>query len=189
MHRHGCILRTHRLPFIAQQPQVGFREHPGRLRRDRQISGQQKPWHAAGFLQYSPGIRRRHVPCMAGNKARPHEAVQRQLLHAASRYSADLCTAILNKRAALPGVACRVEEALAESISHLNNDLLEQYTELKTVLNTIPGGLTGEALVHYYHDEVFFRMQKVRTIIDHLETLVAADYWPVPTYYDLLFSV
>jgi len=117
------------------------------------------------------------------------DIIQRQLLHAASRYSADLCTAILNKRAALPGVACRVEEALAESISHLNNDLLEQYTELKTVLNTIPGGLTGEALVHYYHDEVFFRMQKVRTIIDHLETLVAADYWPVPTYYDLLFSV
>lgn len=32
-------------------------------------------------------------------------------------------------------------------------------------------------------------MQRVREIIDHMETLVAADFWPVPTYYDLLFSV
>lgn len=117
------------------------------------------------------------------------DLVQRQLLHAASRYSSDLCAAIVHKRTALPGISCRVEEALAESISHLNNDLLEQYTALKTAVHTIPQGLSGMALVNYYHDEVFARMQKVRGIIDHLETLVAADYWPVPTYYDLLFSV
>ena len=116
------------------------------------------------------------------------DMVQRQILNAASKYAADLCATILSKRAALPGISCRVEEALAESISHLNNDLMEQYTELKTAVNTVPA-VTGEALVNYYHDEVFVRMQKVRGIIDHLETLVAADYWPFPTYYDLLFSV
>ncbi|MBP3587661.1 MAG: glutamine synthetase III [Clostridia bacterium] len=117
------------------------------------------------------------------------DIIQRQLLNAASQYSSDLCSTILTKRAALPGVACRGEEALAESICHLNNDLLEGCADLKTAVNTVPKGLTGEALVNYYHDEVFARMQKVRAIIDHLETLVAADYWPVPTYYDLLFSV
>ena len=117
------------------------------------------------------------------------DMIQRQILNAASQYSSDLCSTILTKRAALPGVACRVEEALAESICHLNNDLLEGCADLKTAVNTVPKGLTGEALVNYYHDEVFMRMQKVRAIIDHLETLVAADYWPVPTYYDLLFSV
>jgi glutamine synthetase type III len=36
---------------------------------------------------------------------------------------------------------------------------------------------------------VFAGMARVRAIIDHLETLVAADYWPFPTYCDLLFSV
>ena len=30
-------------------------------------------------------------------------------------------------------------------------------------------------------------MTKLRATIDHLETLVAADYWPFPNYYDLLF--
>ena len=117
------------------------------------------------------------------------DMVQHHLLHAASRYSSDLCQTILTKRAALPGVSCRVEEALAESICHLNNDLLESYTALKTAIHTVPANLSGEELLHYYHDVVFDGMQKVRGILDHLETLVASDYWPYPTYYDLLFSV
>ncbi len=116
------------------------------------------------------------------------DMVQHHILSAASRYSADLCSAILAKRQALPGVTCRVEEALAESISHLNNDLLEQFTSLKTAVSTVPN-MTGIELVRYYHDVVFEGMNKVRSIIDHLETLVASDYWPFPTYYDLLFSV
>ena len=117
------------------------------------------------------------------------DMVQHQILNAASQYAASLCSTILTKRQALPGVTCRVEEALAESISHLNNDLLESYTELKTAVNTVPANASGLELLHYYHDVVFTKMNQVRAIIDHLETLVASDYWPFPTYYDLLFSV
>ena len=32
-------------------------------------------------------------------------------------------------------------------------------------------------------------MQTVRAIADQLETLTASDFWPYPTYCDLLFSV
>ena len=117
------------------------------------------------------------------------DMVQHQLLNAASQYTKSLCETIIAKKQALPGVTCRVEEALAESISHLTNDLLERYTELKTVVNTVPAHASAEELLRYYHDVVFLSMNKVRAIIDHLETLVASDYWPVPTYYDLLFSV
>ena len=113
--------------------------------------------------------------------------VQRHILHAASDYAGHLCRTILQKREALPGVACRVEEALAESISHLNNDLLEQVTALKTDINTVPSGAGHEDLLRYYHDVVFGDMNNLRATIDHLETLVAADYWPFPNYYDLLF--
>ena len=115
------------------------------------------------------------------------DMVQRHILHAASQYAGQLCQIILQKRQALPGVACRVEEALAESISHLNNDLLESCASLKTAINTAPVNATQEELLRYYHDVVFAGMNKVRTIVDHLETLVAADYWPFPNYYDLLF--
>ena len=117
------------------------------------------------------------------------DMVQHQLLNAASQYTKSLCETIIAKKQALPGITCRVEEALAESISHLTNDLLERYTELKTAVNTVPHTASAEELLKYYHDVVFGDMNKVRAIVDHLETLVASDYWPVPTYYDLLFSV
>ena len=43
--------------------------------------------------------------------------------------------------------------------------------------------------MHYCHDQLVPAMGKVRETIDHMETLVASSYWPVPTYCDLLFSV
>ena len=115
------------------------------------------------------------------------DMVQRQILHAASKYAGQLCETILRKRQALPGVTCRVEEALAESISHLNNDLLEQCAALKTDISTVPANANHQELLRYYHNVVFADMAKLRATIDHLETLVAADYWPFPNYYDLLF--
>ena len=53
----------------------------------------------------------------------------------------------------------------------------------------MPASYTAEQQLHYCHDILFARMQRVREIIDHMETLVASEFWPVPTYYDLLFSV
>ena len=117
------------------------------------------------------------------------DMIQHQILNAASHYSAKLCATINDKRKALPNVSCRVEEALAESICHLNADLLDACTDLKTAINTIPSDAVGEARLQYFHDEVFLRMEKTRAIIDRLEALVAADFWPFPTYVDLLFGV
>ena len=41
----------------------------------------------------------------------------------------------------------------------------------------------------YYKDKVLSQMNTLRTATDSLEDLVSADYWPFPTYGDLLFGV
>ena len=117
------------------------------------------------------------------------DIVQHTLLNAATAYTRDLCTAILQKKAALPGDTCRVESALAASVSRLGEDLLDRCAALKTALDTMPKTLDAEGEMHYCHDQLVPAMGKVRETIDHLETLVASPYWPVPTYCDLLFSV
>lgn len=38
-----------------------------------------------------------------------------------------------------------------------------------------------------YHDSVFMAMQELRVSCDELETVVSREYWPFPTYGDLLF--
>ena len=117
------------------------------------------------------------------------DMVQHGILNAVSSYSASLCDTVLQKKAALPGVSCKVEEALASTLSSLNEELLDKTMALKSALETVSSDRSPEELLHYYHDTVFGLMNEIRTIVDKLETLTATEYWPYPTYYDLLFSV
>ena len=117
------------------------------------------------------------------------DIVQHTLLSAATTYVSHLCEAIMRKKTALPGESCRVETALASSVSQLSAALLDRAAELKTALDTMPADYCAEEQLHYCHDVIFARMGRVRETIDHMETLVASEFWPVPTYYDLLFSV
>ena len=32
-------------------------------------------------------------------------------------------------------------------------------------------------------------MEEVRSYVDEMESLTSSDYWPYPTYFDLLYSV
>ena len=68
-------------------------------------------------------------------------------------------------------------------------DVKDRQYKLKTALDTMPKTLDAEGEMHYCHDQLVPAMGKVRETIDHMETLVASSYWPVPTYCDLLFSV
>ena len=40
-----------------------------------------------------------------------------------------------------------------------------------------------------WRDDVLVSMEKLRKVIDELETLVEKKYWPMPTYVDLLFGI
>ena len=116
------------------------------------------------------------------------DMVQHSILGAASSYADKLCQTIVHKKAALPGVACRTETALAGTISNLCDTLMERTLDLKTALQNVPK-LPLEELIGYYHDVVFQKMGDVREIVDQLEQLVDKSDWPFPTYTDLLFSV
>jgi len=41
----------------------------------------------------------------------------------------------------------------------------------------------------YFLDRVIPLMNELRETVDEMETLTAIDYWPMPGYGDLLFSI
>ena len=114
------------------------------------------------------------------------DMVQHSILGAASAYADKLCQSLAHKKAA--GVACRMETALAGTVSTLCDELMDRTLALKTALQSEPNA-PQEELVRYYHDVVFNAMSRVRDIVDQLEQLVDKSYWPFPNYTDLLFSV
>ena len=104
----------------------------------------------------------------------PVDIVQHTLLNAATAYTRDLCTTILQKkrprfRAKPAGWSPRSPRPSAG----WERDLLDRCAALKTALDTMPKGLErGSCRCTTVRGQSVPAMGKVRETIDHLETLV-----------------
>jgi glutamine synthetase len=112
---------------------------------------------------------------------------RRQILPAALRYQTDLATSI-----------SLVKSVASDADLKPQIDLLKQVTSeissLKTKLDVLEhelGHEGGDELSHakHYRDKVIPKMKDVRVIADNLETIVDNEYWPLPTYAEMLYIV
>ena len=85
---------------------------------------------------------------------------------------------------AVDGATFRAEAG--ERVALVGRNGAGKSTLLRMLATFLPP-TSGAATVSGF--DVFSQSNAVREIVDKLETLVAAEYWPYPTYYDLLFSV
>ncbi len=116
-----------------------------------------------------------------------YEMVARDYLPAVTAYEKFLCDVIVSKRGA--GIDAAVETEAANRISALTASLTVKNRELSEALGKVSELSDVLETAVYYRDIVFGKMNEIREIVDTLETMVGADYWPVPTYGELLFSV
>ena len=56
-------------------------------------------------------------------------------------------------------------------------------------MKTLDGMEDYVAAADFTRDEIISKMAELRSGCDEAETLTAAEYWPFPTYGDLLFGV
>ena len=113
----------------------------------------------------------------------------RDILPAVTRYTGDLAKGVLRKRQAEMTTSCRVESYLVAQLDALSGDLLDACQAMSRALEAAPAADAGIDAARYYRDQVASRLEEMRSIIDRMEPLVGADYWPYPTYADILFSV
>ncbi|MBR7123122.1 MAG: glutamine synthetase III [Oscillospiraceae bacterium] len=114
------------------------------------------------------------------------DMVMHQILPAALRYSSDLADGINRKRAASQGtIKASAEKALVQRISDCCDTLYEVTEKLCSDTKAVP--LDSSAAANYNSTVIVQDMQAVRECADLLETLTAKEYWPYPTYSDLLF--
>lgn len=116
------------------------------------------------------------------------DMASKDILPAAVKYQNHLANTITLKKQTGSAVTYAAEEKLLTKISHLTDSLYDEIERLKVLLGDVPSGdcLT---VAKYYRNEVFPQTLKIRQIADELETLVAEDFWPFPTYKELLFSI
>ena len=116
------------------------------------------------------------------------EMAKRQILPAVINFKADLAASI-GGVLAIEGNA-DVEKALFSQISETLKSFSSNLVKLEKALKTA-GSLHGDvkAQAVAYRDLVFKTMGELRKDADLLETMVDAEYWPLPTYSKLLFNV
>ena len=115
------------------------------------------------------------------------EMGKQDIYPAVNGYIAELCSVIAAKRAVSEKLACKADIALAEKLSAMNEAFADAMKKLEKDLSEMPAG-EGPASQKMAH-VVVPDMEAVRTIADGMEKLCASDYWPYPTYTDLLYSI
>ncbi len=114
------------------------------------------------------------------------QMANQEILPACLEYAKFLVDSISSKEAI--GIKVPKEKALATRISKLTESLIANIAALQKVSDSVPAG-DALKLARYYRDKAIPAMAKLRATADELETLVSEEYWPFPTYTDLLYRV
>ncbi len=113
---------------------------------------------------------------------------RKEILPAVSAFVRDLAETALTKREISPRAACRYETELSEQLGALADDAYEKILSLEKALKELPKD-DSLRLAEYYRDQILTGMESLRQDLDEMESLTSSEYWPLPTYGDLLFSV
>ena len=116
------------------------------------------------------------------------DLVKKEIIPASLGYQKELCE-LLQKKKALGAYESGLEEFLLGKISGLSTRLLKKLDLLEDSLLKTKEEDDELALAKHYRESVFGIMSELRLVVDELETIVAKEYWRIPTYAELLYSV
>jgi len=117
------------------------------------------------------------------------DMAKKDILPAVTAYIREQVDAALAKKALSEAIPTAVEENLAASLSEKQVQFAQLITELEE--ETAKAAAVEEPLAQAfaYRNHVFAKMEALRAVGDSMETETSAEYWPYPSYTDLLFGV
>ncbi len=116
------------------------------------------------------------------------EMAKRDVIPAVSDFIADLCQNVAAKQAVCDKIPFKTEKALIERLSVLNDEASAAVEKLESDLAAIDKEKINSASQSMAH-VIIPDMEALRKPVDEMETLTSSDYWPYPSYFDLLYSV
>ena len=117
------------------------------------------------------------------------DMAKKDILPAVTAYIREQVDAALAKKALSSSISAAVEEKLAEKLSEKQLRFVELTEELAQV--TAEAAKVDEPLeqAFAYRNNVFAKMEELRSVGDSIEEDMSGEYWPYPSYTELLFGV
>jgi len=116
------------------------------------------------------------------------EMAKRDVIPAVSDFIADLCQNVASKQAVCEDIPFNTEKNLIKRLSALNDEASALIEKLESDLKAVDKGQIVAAAKSMAH-VIIPDMENLRKAVDEMETLTSSDYWPYPSYFDLLYSV
>ncbi len=116
------------------------------------------------------------------------DMARKDILPAVLAYSKAVADTAVSKKALIPSLALSCEESLLLKLSVLTDSLSQK---IEALANAMADNGAADLLAHATHsrDKLVPAMAELRAVADELETLVSKEYWPFPSYGELLFNI
>ena len=114
------------------------------------------------------------------------DMAKHDILPAVSAYAAELSA---NAAAKSQFASCEAEKKLISQLSALTDSFYANLCTLETAMAGVDQIDDSVALAQYYKDTVISAMDALRADGDALEEITSSDFWPYPSYGDMLFSI
>ena len=111
----------------------------------------------------------------------------KQIIPAVISYTTELANAVITVSEA--GVDSSVQKELLDTITGYLKDMKSAYAKLVDVTEKGSSVEGAKEQATYYRDIVKTTMDELRAPADALEMIVDKEYWPFPSYGDLMFEV
>ena len=113
----------------------------------------------------------------------------KSLLPAIMKYSGDLAKSIKAVRDLDLEVKPEEETKILEKIVKLHNLARQSFHKLDAGVKEVSAIADIEEKAFAYHRQIVPVMKDLRVFVDELEMLVDKEYWPMPSYGDLIFEI
>ncbi len=117
------------------------------------------------------------------------DIASRDIVPAVNKYIGEVAGVAASKLSVLPDVTCAVEKDIITKLSALNEKVYAKVAELKRAEAVAASVSNVHERAEFYKDNVIPMMTVLRELVDEMETLTAQEYWPLPSYSELLFCV
>ena len=117
------------------------------------------------------------------------EMGKKDIYPAVNSYIRDLCATVQDKKALGKDIDVSVEEALVSKLSSANSAMYAKTGDIEKLLIEAKMYEDPAKAAKFFAEKVIPVMQEMRAYADEMEMNTAKQYWPFPTYGDILFSV
>ena len=117
------------------------------------------------------------------------DMAKKNIAPAVMAFMKELSESIALKKSVSSTLSAYAEETLLESLSEKLEAFVKKTAQLESALKDAAKYSDNLSLAKYYRETVFELMNELRSLGDSMEKETSAQYWPYPSYGEILFGV